>query len=131
MRYLLDTNVFLWAVAAPEKLNPRARHLLTADEHDFFLSAASSWEISIKYSIGHLHLPEPPAKYVPDRLHKWGFAWLEISQPHALAVAELPPHHQDPFDRMLIAQAQLEHMTLLTADRLITKYNADILWCGK
>jgi len=128
--YLLDTSVFLWALAAPRKLNRRARDLLANSREGLFLSAASSWEVSVKFALGKLELPEPPAKYVPRWMLNWGLRGLEISHLHALAVAELPPHHQDPFDRILVAQAVAEGMVLLTADRMFEKYSVEILWCG-
>ena len=130
MKYLLDTSVFLWALAAPGKLNRRARNLLSNEREGLFLSAASSWEISLKFGLGKLELPEPPAKYVPKWMLNWGIRALDISHLHALAVGELPPHHQDPFDRILIVQATTEDMVLLTADRMFEKYSVKILWCG-
>ena len=132
MKYLLDTNVFLCALAAPEKLNRRARELLSGEgQGELFLSAASSWEISIKHTLGRLELPESPAKYIPTWLQRWGLRALDITHLHALAVGELPSHHQDPFDRVLIAQAKLEQMVLLTADRIFGKYPVEVFWCGK
>jgi PIN domain nuclease of toxin-antitoxin system len=131
MKYLLDTRVFLWALAAPEKLNRRARKLLSDQRQQLFFSAASSWEIGFKHALGRLELPEPPSKYIPTWLHRWGLRPLDISHPHALASGELPSYHQDPFDRVLIAQANLEQMVLLTADRVFSKYPVEIFWCGK
>lgn len=131
MKYLLDTSVFLWALATPERLNRRARELLSNGREGLFLSAASSWEISIKHSLGRLALPEPPARFIPAWLRNWGLRGLDITHAHALAVGELPPFHQDPFDRVLIVQAKLEQMVLLTADRVFEKYPLEIFWCGK
>jgi PIN domain nuclease of toxin-antitoxin system len=119
------------ALADPERLNRRARELLSDEAQQLYLSAASFWEISIKYALGRLELPERPTQCVPGWLRRWGLHHLEISRLHALAVVELPSHHHDPFDRMLIAQAQLEQLVLLTADRVFTKYSVQILWCGK
>ena len=113
MKYLLDTGVFLWALAAPSKLNRRARELLSNQREGLFLSAASAWEISVKFGLGKLELPEPPTKCIPKWMLSWGIHALEISHLHALAVGELPSHHQDPFDRMLIVQATMEGMVLL------------------
>jgi PIN domain nuclease of toxin-antitoxin system len=131
MKYLLDTSVFLWALAAPGKLNRRARNLLSNEREGLFLSAASSWEISLKFGLGKLELPEPPAKYVPKWMLNWGIRSLDISHLHALAVGTLPGHHQDPFDRILIVQAMTEGMVLLTADRMFEKYSVKTLWCGR
>ncbi|MFZ0979700.1 MAG: type II toxin-antitoxin system VapC family toxin [Candidatus Acidiferrales bacterium] len=130
MKYLLDTSIFLWALAAPGKLNRRARSLLSNEREGLFLSAASSWEISLKFGLGKLELPEPPAKYVPKWMLNWGIRALDISHLHALAVGDLPAHHQDPFDRILIVQAVTEDMVLLTADRMFEKYPVEMIWSG-
>lgn len=131
MRCLLDTGVFLLGRSAPHRLNRRAAGLLARQREEFYLSAASSWEISIKYATGRLRLPETPAKYVPASMTAWAISALDISQVHALAAGELPLHHLDPFDRMLIAQARLEEMVLLTADRMFEKYDVEMMWCGR
>ncbi|MCI0350570.1 MAG: type II toxin-antitoxin system VapC family toxin [Acidobacteriales bacterium] len=130
MKCLLDTGVFLLARASPHKLNRRARQLILQEREDLFLSAVSSWEISIKYALGRLRLPAPPSQYVPASLADWGIEGLEITHRHALAAGELPLNHHDPFDRMLIVQAQLEQLVLLTADRIFEKYDVRTLWCG-
>ena len=130
MKYLLDTSVFLWALATPNKLNRRGRQVLSNQREGLFLSAASAWEISVKFGLGKLELPETPAKCVPTWMLNWGIRGLEISHLHALAVGDLPSHHQDPFDRMLIVQATMEEMVLLTADRMFEKYRVETLWCG-
>ena len=92
-----------------------------------FLSAASAWEIAIKYAVGSLPLPEPPADYVPERMRLNQVKPLPITPAHALAVATLPPHHRDPFDRILVAQARIEGLTLVTADRTLELYDAEVL----
>ena len=129
--YLLDTSVFLCSVAAPERLNRNAQRLLENPKEVFFFSAASAWEISIKSSSGKLKLPEPASSYVPKRLISRAIRILPVTLAHALAAGELPGHHLDPFDRMLIAQARLEGFTILTADRVFERYEADLLWCGR
>jgi PIN domain nuclease of toxin-antitoxin system len=129
MRYLLDTSVFLWAQESPERLNRNARSLLADEQEELFLSAASSWEISLKYAVRKLRLPEEPREYVASRMRRWGVSPLDITHAHALAVADLPLHHSDPFDRMLAAQAGLEQMTLLTTDRVFEKYPVRVFWC--
>ncbi|MGA8871649.1 MAG: type II toxin-antitoxin system VapC family toxin [Candidatus Acidiferrales bacterium] len=108
---------FFWALAIPSKLNRQARDLLSNKREGLFLSAASSWEISLKFELGKLELPEPPVKYIPKWMLNWGIRGLDISHLHALAVGDLPLRHQDPFDRILIVQAVTEGMVLLTADR--------------
>ena len=129
--YLLDTAIFLWSLANPDKLNGKAVALLEDTKQQLFLSPASSWEISIKWASGKLRLPEAPTAYVTKRLRSRGIRSLPITHMHALAAGELPKHHLDPFDRMLIAQAQSEDLVLLTADPLFKKYEVEMLWCGK
>src|SRR5919197_5330170 len=108
MRILLDTQCWLWMAAAPEKLSAPALSLVQTTDNELFLSAASAWEIGIKYALKKLPLPEPPEQYVPTRLERLRTSPLPIDIPHALRVAGLPPHHRDPFDRLLVAQAQHE-----------------------
>ncbi len=130
MRLLLDTQCWLWMQVSPSKLNEQARALLVDPANDLLLSAASSWEIAIKYGLGKLPLPMPPGMYVVDRLRGGGVTPLAISHSHALAVAELPAHHHDPFDRLLVAQARLDGLTLLTADRVLGRYDVRIIWAS-
>jgi PIN domain nuclease of toxin-antitoxin system len=130
MKYLLDTSIWLWSVGSVEKINRAGRELLADGKQEFYLSAASSWEISIKTSSGKLQLPGSPASYVPKRLADQGIIPLPILHQHALAVYDLPKHHTDPFDRLLIAQAQAEQMVVLTADRIFRRYPVAIVWCG-
>ena len=91
------------------------------------LSAASSWEIAIKYALGKLPLPAPPPEYVPSRMQASGTGALPITHAHALHVASLPTHHRDPFDRLLVAQAQVESLPLLTADPQLGRYDIELL----
>lgn len=131
MRFLLDTNVWLWSVLEPERIGRKAREAFADLSNEGFLSAVTSWEIAIKTAAGKLTLPEPPPSYVPRRMAEQGLRPLPISHPHALAVFALPDHHRDPFDRLLVAQAKLENLVLMTADRLLEKYPVDILWAGR
>ncbi|MCU1310843.1 MAG: PilT-like protein [Candidatus Angelobacter sp.] len=137
MRYLLDTSIFLWMIAQPDKLNAKARKLLSAAETELYLSAASCWEIVIKVGVGRLELDAPPAQYIPRWQSTFNIRPLAISQMHALELSELPANarHKDPFDRMLIAQARTEKMLLLTSDltvtRFATNYAVETFWCGK
>lgn len=121
MRVLLDTHVFLWIHTEPERVG---EHLgLVEDRRNVLLvSAASSWEIAIKYGLGRLPLPEPPEHYVPERLRIIGAEALAIEHTHSLAVAALPPLHRDPFDRLLVAQAGLLDVPILTADPQVAQY---------
>jgi PIN domain nuclease of toxin-antitoxin system len=108
---------------APERFSPRARALVEARDNVLYLSAASAWEIAIKHALGKLRLPEPPVTYVPARVAALGVQPLAIDQQHVLHVATLPPHHRDPFDRLLVAQAQIDDLSILTADPLIGAYD--------
>jgi PIN domain nuclease of toxin-antitoxin system len=131
VKYLLDTSVFLWSNGAPERLNRQATTVLSSKSSEVYLSAASSWEIAIKFALGALRLPSPPLQFIPDALRILSIRSLEISHLHSLAAGALPPHHRDPFDRMLIAQANSEEMVLLTADRVFEKYDVETMFCGK
>jgi PIN domain nuclease of toxin-antitoxin system len=131
MKCLLDTSVFLWGLAAEHKLNLRAKDLLTSSSAELYLSAASSWEIAIKFALGSLPLPKAPSEFIPHVLRSWAIRPLNITHEHALRAGELPAHHRDPFDRLLIAQSLSEQMTLLTADRVFQKYEVDLILCGK
>jgi PIN domain nuclease of toxin-antitoxin system len=130
MKYLLDTNIFLWSLDSFQKLNEGAQKVLRGGQ-DIFLSAASSWEISIKVALGKLNLPKLPSTLIPEAMARLSIQALVISHSHTLALEQLPNHHKDPFDRLLVAQARSEDMTLMTADPLCAKYPVDILWCGK
>jgi PIN domain nuclease of toxin-antitoxin system len=131
VKFLLDTNVFLWGLSEEHKLNPRAQEILKSSSSELYFSAAGSWEIAIKFALGSLPLPKAPSEYIPYAQRLWGIQTLNITQEHALRAGELPVHHRDPFDRMLIAQALSEQMTLLTADRIFQKYKVDSIFCGK
>lgn len=111
----------------PERFATQTRGLLDDQENELLLSAASSWEIAIKYSFGRLSLPVPPSKYVPDRLMTSGVRPLAIDHGDALHVATLPPHHRDPFDRLIISQAQLRKISIVTADPQFENYDVSIV----
>jgi PIN domain nuclease of toxin-antitoxin system len=130
VKILLDTHVFLWLQTARKRLG---EHLaLVEDPHnERLLSAASSWEIAIKHRLGRLPLPEPPQRYVPSRMRAIGAQGLAIEHRHALAVAELEPLHKDPFDRLLVAQAQALDVTILTADATVAQYPVRTLLVGE
>ena len=121
MRYLLDTHVLLWALTDDARLDPEARSRI--DGAEVFVSAASIWELSIKVALGKLHC-DP--RQVLAALEPTGFSMLPVTGEHAAAVCELPMHHRDPFDRLLIIQARHERMLLLTADRTLDAYGRDI-----
>jgi len=130
VRYLLDTGVWLWSLMAPERLSPVARKVLADANEEIFVSAVTSWEIAIKFSANKLRLPESPQFYVPRRMASQGLRALEVTHSHALAVAALPAYHRDPFDRLLVAQAQLEDLVLITADSVVRRYPVKILFAG-
>ena len=128
MRALLDTHTFLWWNNEPEKLPSRVYELITDDDHDIWFSAVVAWEIAIKHGKGQLDLPEPPEAYVTSRLALDYFKPLPIEVSHAIRVASLPRHHNDPFDRLLVAQAQVEGLAILTGDAAISRYDVDTIW---
>lgn len=128
MKALLDTHSFLWWNTEDPQLSVRAREIIANGENEIFLSAASAWEISIKAAKGKLVLPEPPAQYMANRMGLYRFQPLLIQVSHAARVYDLPRYHDDPFDRMLIAQSQIEGMPLLTADSDIRKYEVEVIW---
>ncbi len=121
MNLLLDTHVFLWLQTEPDRLGEHLR-LVEDRRNELLVSAASSWEIAIKYQLGKLPLPEAPERYVPDRVRAIGAHAVAVEHLHALAVASLPALHGDPFDRLLVAQATLLDLTLVTADPAVTDY---------
>ena len=131
MTYLLDTGVWLWSVGKPSRISRNARDVMADSRNDVFLSAVTSWEVAIKASSGKLRLPEPPDLFVPRRMAAQGLRPLAVSHEHALAVFRLPPHHRDPFDRLLIAQAKVEEMTLISADGMFDRYPVRLLWAGQ
>jgi PIN domain nuclease of toxin-antitoxin system len=130
MLFLLDTHAWLWWQSEPHRLSEACRSLFADTDQTLLFSAASSWEIAIKFALKKLTLPEPPVQFVPKRLAKAGISPLPIQQAHALRVSELPHHHGDPFDRLLIAQAQLEGATLATGDPQFLLYDVDVLWAA-
>ena len=123
MRLLLDTHVFLWWRADSRHLRAPARRAI-AEAQIVFVSAATAWEAAIKAALGRLRLPDTIEAGVIDS----GFEKLPISFSHAESAARLPPHHADPFDRMLVAQARVETLTLVTHDRRLAAYDVEILW---
>lgn len=127
MKLLLDTNVLLWWFLRSDRLPDKVRATLARVENDVFASAVSTWEIAVKSAIGRLALPGEPGQYLPDRFRRARIQELPITAPHTYGVFALPRHHADPFDRLLIAQAQLEGMTIVTADRTFKKYDVRTL----
>ncbi len=129
MKLLLDTHAWLWLQHAPERLGS-ALSATQDPAHELLFSAASSWEIAIKFALGKLTLPVPPTSYVPDRIASSGVVPLAVHHSHALAVAALPLHHRDPFDRLLVVQAVAEGASIVTSDDAFRPYNVDLVWAG-
>lgn len=128
MRILLDTQAFLLWVSGSDRLTPRAAAAIEDPATEVFVSAASAWEIATKRAAGRLELEGPPEEYVLDRIRRHGFAPLDIGVGHALRAGNLPRHHADPFDRMLVAQGQLEDLPIVTGDPLIGLYDVVTIW---
>lgn len=122
MKLLIDTQCWLWMNASPERLSERTRALLLARSTKRLLSIASIWEIALKHQIGKLPLPLAPSDYVPDRLRLTRTDPLPISVNHALRAGGLPILHRDPFDRMLVAQALVEDLPVLSSDSQLDAY---------
>lgn len=127
MRILLDTHCWLWMQVSPERFSEAALEVVRDRGNELYLSAASVWEIAIKHGLGRLPLPEPPSEYVPSRLESSGCLALPVEHRHALATSGLPGHHRDPFDRLLVAQAQVERLRLLTADPQLAAYEVEVV----
>ncbi len=121
--YLLDTHVLIWALSAPERLSERCRKTLT-DSNEVYVSAASLWEMSIKAGLGKLTLP---TDFSDSHIQQRGYRLLDVTAAHALAVRHLPTYHKDPFDRLLVVQAQLEQLTLVTIDKSLDAYDVSRL----
>ncbi len=128
MRALLDTHTFLWWNLDDPQLSNKAREFISDGRNEIFLSAASTWEIAIKAANGRLKLPDAPGKYVADRIRLHHFSALPIEISHTLQVYDLPLVHTDPFDRLLVAQSQMENLPLLTADSEIRRYQIEVIW---
>ena len=128
MKILLDTCTFLWANADPAKLSPLAQRTWSDPDNELYLSVVSSWEIAVKNMSGKLPLADPVERYIPSRRAANRIASLELTEAATLQLAKLPPLHGDPFDRMLICQAIVSGMPILTPDDWITRYPVRTLW---
>ncbi|MEW6158515.1 MAG: type II toxin-antitoxin system VapC family toxin [Verrucomicrobiota bacterium] len=128
MKILADTHTFLWFVTDASQLSAKAKTLLEAPDTERFFSLASVWEIAIKTSLGKLTLRKPLEEFLPEQLAANRFNMLNISAEHALRVAQLPFHHRDPFDRMLVAQSLAENLPLVSSDNALDAYGIKRLW---
>jgi PIN domain nuclease of toxin-antitoxin system len=125
LKLLLDTQAMLWLFGQPAKFEPRRLAELSDPANDVFVSAVSTWEVAIKTAIGKLRLPDDqdPSVYLPASIRRAGFATLSITADHTYGVSSLVKHHADPFDRLLISQARSSGLTIVTSDRMISRYD--------
>ncbi len=128
MRALLDTHAFLWWITDDPRLSRRAREIIADGANRLFLSAVSGWEIAIKAGLGRLILERDPGVFVIEQMAANAIEDLPIFMGHVLRVYDLPSHHRDPFDRLLVAQAQMENLPIVTADPMISLYDVEVLW---
>jgi PIN domain nuclease of toxin-antitoxin system len=124
---LIDTHVFLWAAGIDGRLSDSARELLEDPELPIFFSAVSAWEIATKWARGRLDLPASPSETISNVISAGQLSQLAITVRDAVAVAELPFHHKDPFDRLLVAQAKTNGLRLMTADPILEQYDVDVI----
>jgi PIN domain nuclease of toxin-antitoxin system len=124
---LLDTSALLWWVSDAGRLSDRARWAIEDPGNTVLFSVASAWEIAIKAERGRLSLPVPAERYLPDLISRFDFEVLDVRLAHALRAGALPVHHRDPFDRLLVAQAQIEDLPVVTADPAIGRYDVDVI----
>jgi PIN domain nuclease of toxin-antitoxin system len=128
MRLLLDTHVLLWAAHEPERLSDHVRGLLLNTDNQLYFSMASCWEISVKQSLGKLHLAKPLEHLITDEIAANGLRLWPIELSHLVRVGRLPFLHRDPFDRLLVAQAQVEDFTLVSKDSWVAQYGVATAW---
>ena len=128
MNLLLDTCTFLWVIIKAEELSLRAEKLIADTGNRVFLSPVSSWEISVKYSLGKLPLPEEPKEYIPFQRKQNGIESFPLDEKAVLLHPSLPNHHKDPFDRLLVCQAIAHGLSIMTPDRLIMQYPVPVVW---
>jgi len=128
MKLLLDTCTFLWSLTGDPALPPTIAAMVRDPDNQVFLSAASAWEIAIKHAAGKLRLPADPSRFVPAMRAERGFTALPIDEESALHASRLPSLHRDPFDRLLVSQAIVHGMTILTPDPIVMRYPARTMW---
>jgi PIN domain nuclease of toxin-antitoxin system len=128
VKLLIDTCTFLWIVGGGRPLPPRVAEAFQAADNDVYLSAVSAWEIAVKYGSGRLPLPVPPDRLVALERERCGVSSLPLDEESALHGARLPKLHRDPFDRLLVGQAIVHGLTIVTPDQLITQYAVRTLW---
>jgi PIN domain nuclease of toxin-antitoxin system len=128
VRALIDTHAFLWWNTDDDRLSPVAKEVIRDGRNQIVVSVASIWEVAIKVSRGRLELPDEVGAYAADRLIRNRWSALAIELQHAIRAAALPLIHADPFDRVLVAQAQVESLPIVTADVAIGRYDVETIW---
>lgn len=128
LKLLLDTCTLLWLTAEPAKLTPAVASAIDATASELLFSDCSVWELCLKWEAGKLRLPQPPRTWVEEQMRRWHLAGLAIERHHLYRLSELPAHHRDPFDRLLVAQAIEGGMTIVTPDEPIRLYPVATLW---
>jgi len=128
MKLLVDTHAFLWLILDDPSLSDTARREIRSRDNEVWLSAASGWEIAIKYGLGKLPLPEEPDRYVPRMRRRSGIEPLPIGEAEVCQIHRLPPIHRDPFDRLLVAQANCHGLVIVTDDPVVSRYPVQTLW---
>lgn len=127
MKLLLDTHIFLWYITADPRLSAAHQAAIQSSDNDVYLSAVSVWEAVVKHALGKLSLPASPVEYLPKQREAHGIAPLPFEESAMQFLADLPPLHRDPFDRMLIAQAMRHGMTVVTVDTQVSMYDCQTL----
>ena len=128
MQVLLDTQAFLWWVFADSRLSRGASRVVADEDNDCLISLASAWELAIKAASGKIKLKEPVARFIPSELRANGFSMLDIRFSHISMIEQLPPHHRDPFDRLIIAQALTEALPVVSIDSAFDSYGLERIW---
>jgi len=128
MKIILDTHIFLWLITDNDRLSDKSKHAFTNSDNELFFSIASYWEICIKISIGKLKLSKNWDKIIKDELMVNSVKLLPISTEHCLQITQLPFHHRDPFDRIIISQAIIEQMHIMTINSYFSQYEVNIVW---
>jgi PIN domain nuclease of toxin-antitoxin system len=128
VKLLLDTHAFLWWVEGAPALGRRARAEISNPDNEVFVSLATCWELAIKLSLGKLRLTHSLDRFIPEQLTRNGFVLLSVEFPHVVRVAELPFHHRDPVDRVLVAQALQDELAIVSSDRVLRKYGVTVVW---
>ncbi len=128
MRILLDTHAFLWLVTDDPKVSAPAKAVFLENDNELLLSAVTGFEIAVKYSLGKLGLKEPPEQFISKRIQANALIPLAITIEHTVLLADLPFHHRDPFDRLLVAQALSDSLPILSADTLLSAYGIERIW---